>query len=78
MMGWALNCLARVFAWEKKSINFKLKIYWKDSDDRLYFKMRAKTTKEMVYLEIAPLMVLAAREWGDKITESARQSDKEK
>ncbi len=78
MLAWALNCLAREFSTKRKSINFRLKIYWTEGDGSLLFKMQAKTTKEKVFLEIPMTTVDDARKWQDKITQSARQSDKRK
>ncbi len=78
LMNWALNSLARKFATKKKSINFVLKIYWKEEDDRLTFGMQARTTREKLTLDIPPETVYAARDWQDKIIQSARKSDKKK
>ena len=78
MLSWALNCLAREFSTKRKSINFVVKAYWTEDDGSLLFKVQARTTKERVFLEIPVMTVDDAREWQDKITQSARQSDKKK
>lgn len=78
LLDWALNGLAREFSTKIKSINFVFRKYWKVNDGSLVFKMQARTTKERVFLEISTPTVDDARNWQDKIRQSAKQSDKKK